>query len=486
MNSIDDFRALRPEADPVSPDELDEIWASVVGLPRTEEPSLERVVREAPVVRRRRRVAMLGAAAIVAVGVGALVIMDRPAAAPTIADQTVPSTDLRPSTDLGPPLEDDDPPLVELGESPKWIAPAGWTQTELFSSPSDREVALFAGPAGIDHSWVAIIGGMSEPLGGTPEPFEWPDVADGTLFAERRVNDAGNYVISAGGVSTEDADAVFDTWMGGGALPAGFTAIEGPDVAASMQFVRYRFVSDAGDVMQLEVQGGGADRFDQERSIDDGGERFAASAVIDDADVVNLSEYTLLLRTGFWVTQVTTSAPPDDLDEFARLVEQLRLDGEPIGVVAPLDDATLALGDSVLLGAAEELYVRGIVVDAVATRTFSNGLDTVRALAEVDRLPRAIVVHLGNNGLITTGQLDEMMELLSDVPRVVVVTVDVDEPYAAGNNALLRSLPANYDNVEVLDWAILVDECPGDCLFDDGVHLAPDGRAYYAALFADL
>ena len=43
-----------------------------------------------------------------------------------------------------------------------------------------------------------------------------------------------------------------------------------------------------------------------------------------------------------------------------------------------------------------------------------------------------------------------------------------------------RALPATYPNVRIVDWANTSGSCPGNCFYDDDIHLAPDGRRFYA------
>ena len=42
------------------------------------------------------------------------------------------------------------------------------------------------------------------------------------------------------------------------------------------------------------------------------------------------------------------------------------------------------------------------------------------------------------------------------------------------------ALPARYPNVTILDWHVLATQCPGDCFYDDGIHLNQNGQNYYA------
>jgi hypothetical protein len=148
----------------------------------------------------------------------------------------------------------------------------------------------------------------------------------------------------------------------------------------------------------------------------------------------------------------------------------------------PAPIAKLALGDSVMLGAARQLSDQGFVVDAVESRAFVNGLDTVLQLGAQGRLGDVVVVHLGTNGPIGTGDMTRMMEALAGVPQVILLTIDVPRDYTADNNALIYDTVNSFANVSLLDWAGLAGSCPGDCFASDGFHLRPDGQVYYAAL----
>jgi peptidoglycan/LPS O-acetylase OafA/YrhL len=146
--------------------------------------------------------------------------------------------------------------------------------------------------------------------------------------------------------------------------------------------------------------------------------------------------------------------------------------------------ARLAVGDSVMKGAAEPLSEFGFVVDAVESRAFVNGLDSVLRLQQNGRLGDVVVVHLGTNGPIAQDDMDRMMSALADVPQVLLLTNDVDRDYTAGNNALIYATANQYANVSLLDWEGNAAGCTGDCFYSDGIHLAPDGRRYYAQLIA--
>jgi hypothetical protein len=80
--------------------------------------------------------------------------------------------------------------------------------------------------------------------------------------------------------------------------------------------------------------------------------------------------------------------------------------------------------------------------------------------------------------------MDRMIAALVDVPQVLLVTIDVDRDYTAGNNALVYETVSRYDNVFLMDWQGLSNSCTGNCLYDDAIHLRPDGQVYYSRLVA--
>ena len=145
----------------------------------------------------------------------------------------------------------------------------------------------------------------------------------------------------------------------------------------------------------------------------------------------------------------------------------------------------VAIGDSVMLGAAENLAARGVIVDAAVSRQMIDYVPTVQTLAAEGRLGDVVVVHLGTNGSFSEETMTAFFNALAGVPRVIVLTVHAERGYTARNNELIFSLPARYPNVTLIDWNAAVGGCPGDCLYDDGIHLPPDGRRYYAQLIFD-
>jgi len=62
---------------------------------------------------------------------------------------------------------------------------------------------------------------------------------------------------------------------------------------------------------------------------------------------------------------------------------------------AAIPPGRLAIGDSVMLAAKEELTARGFRVSASISRQFRDSVPLVRRLKEAGKLRRTVVIHLG-------------------------------------------------------------------------------------------
>jgi hypothetical protein len=154
------------------------------------------------------------------------------------------------------------------------------------------------------------------------------------------------------------------------------------------------------------------------------------------------------------------------------------------------------IGDSVLLGAKEEVPAElegwDVTMDAEGSRRLTQAIPDIE---ENGADARVVVINLGNNyipneaspGGATTfaEQIDETMEALPDVDRVVWVTVaEVSDSRRAINEAI-RDAADEYDNAVVLDWAAVVEANPGnEEIAGDALHLGAAGQQAIAELIS--
>jgi hypothetical protein len=146
----------------------------------------------------------------------------------------------------------------------------------------------------------------------------------------------------------------------------------------------------------------------------------------------------------------------------------------------------LAIGDSVMLGAAGTLSERGYTVDAQKSRQMIDMIPTMQALGENELFGDPVVVHLGTNGPITSETLNEFLAPLSSVPNVLLLTNRGPRSWIQGNNALIRARDNPGDNIILVDWEQLSNNCAGNCFASDGIHLSADGVQYYANMIGDI
>ncbi|MDA3015429.1 MAG: acyltransferase family protein [Actinomycetota bacterium] len=140
----------------------------------------------------------------------------------------------------------------------------------------------------------------------------------------------------------------------------------------------------------------------------------------------------------------------------------------------------LAIGDSVMLGAAGVLRERGYTVNAEQNRQLSGTLDFLRQLRDFGTFGDVLVVHLGTNGPIGAANLDEFLDIVADVPMVVMLNVRGEVAWRDSNNELLASVDGPDDNLIVVDWLTESQNCSGACFASDDIHLSADGQVFYA------
>lgn len=169
-----------------------------------------------------------------------------------------------------------------------------------------------------------------------------------------------------------------------------------------------------------------------------------------------------------------TTVAPDPSATTVPGSQTTTLDGQVIPI--------LAIGDSVMLGAANILTERGITVDALKSRPFRQALEIANYVKSIGRLGEFVIIHLGTNNYVDQETLDEIMVPLKDVDLVLMITAHVpSKPWQDPNNALVRAMPNAYGNVKVLDWYQIAEAHP-EYLYGDKIHLNNEGQKVYADL----
>jgi hypothetical protein len=159
----------------------------------------------------------------------------------------------------------------------------------------------------------------------------------------------------------------------------------------------------------------------------------------------------------------------------------------PAGVEAAVGPVS-AVGDSVMLGAAEELgktVPNLATIDAAVGFQAADAVAVLKARRDAGELGEVVVVHIGSNGIYTAEQFDQTMRVLAGVRRVVFVNVNVPRAWEQPNNEVIAEGVARYPDRAVLaDWYSASEGHP-EYFVEDGVHLQIEGQKVYAHLISE-
>ena len=137
--------------------------------------------------------------------------------------------------------------------------------------------------------------------------------------------------------------------------------------------------------------------------------------------------------------------------------------------------APLAVGDSVMLGAADRLAAVGFEVDARGCRQMGQGLDLLQQRRAAGTLPRVVIVALGTNWVITHADVRRALGILGKRRLLVLVTPRETGGGSGSDAALVRSAARHHpQRIRVADW-VRVSAGHSSWFAGDGIHLGPGG-----------
>jgi hypothetical protein len=141
-----------------------------------------------------------------------------------------------------------------------------------------------------------------------------------------------------------------------------------------------------------------------------------------------------------------------------------------------------AVGDSVMVAATPALdqALPGIYIDAMVGRQFSTGLDVIAQLKAQGLLRQIVVVGLGTNGTITSGEISQLFAEIGPHRRLVLVNTFEDRSWEQEvNSALAAAARSHPSDVVLADWYDTVRNRT-NLLWPDGIHPQPAGGVVYA------
>ncbi|PJK01905.1 hypothetical protein CO611_02310 [Lysobacteraceae bacterium NML03-0222] len=146
-----------------------------------------------------------------------------------------------------------------------------------------------------------------------------------------------------------------------------------------------------------------------------------------------------------------------------------------------------AVGDSVLLGSSHILRTELPYIDIHATQGW-QAADFIKKLEELkadSRLREVVLLHLGTNGYVYKQQLLQMMRMLEDRKRVIVIDSQVPRRWMKPNNHLFEEVVPEFSNAVLVRWS---NRSEGQRAYfvADRVHLTSIGqRAYLSGILEE-
>jgi len=152
--------------------------------------------------------------------------------------------------------------------------------------------------------------------------------------------------------------------------------------------------------------------------------------------------------------------------------------------LGPLPVRMLALGDSVMLDCSSELEValhHRVRVDATVGRQIDDTIKELDHLRKHHRLPKAIVLQVGNNGPLWFRDLIRLRDALRGIPDIVVVNVRNSTSWQDESNQALVNWVRGWPSAHLADWY----GQSTDKMLSDGTHPWPYGCRIYARVIAN-
>jgi len=178
---------------------------------------------------------------------------------------------------------------------------------------------------------------------------------------------------------------------------------------------------------------------------------------------------------------VDKGGPLEVLIDEELVPEQVLLEESSTDPVVNPNGPLSALGDSVMLGARNAITssVPGARVDAEVSRMPGAFIGRIKKLKARGKLADVVVIHPATNGVLPESMMREMLDLLAETPRVVVVNSNMPRTWRKPNNTVIRNVISDYPNAVLVDWFAISKENP-QYFTSDGIHLTPSGAQAFA------
>jgi peptidoglycan/LPS O-acetylase OafA/YrhL len=143
----------------------------------------------------------------------------------------------------------------------------------------------------------------------------------------------------------------------------------------------------------------------------------------------------------------------------------------------------VALGDSVMIGAASNLAARlgpGFSMNAKVGRQASEFVEIVQQLRREGHHPNALIIQMGNNGPLYGEDMEAIQKATTEVGQVFLINDHAPVSWIDESNHALAEAGEDWPHTTLIDWASVAAE--NEDLLWDGIHLKPAAAGLYARL----
>ncbi len=149
--------------------------------------------------------------------------------------------------------------------------------------------------------------------------------------------------------------------------------------------------------------------------------------------------------------------------------------GKPLRIVA--------FGDSVMIGAKEELaarFGRRFSMNAKVGRQADEFVDLARRLKRRGGQIDALIIQMGNNGPLYGDEMEALRKATSNVGELFLINDHAPVSWQDESNHALEEADETWPHTTLIDWAPVA--AAHENLLWDGIHLTPGGAGLYTRL----
>ena len=147
----------------------------------------------------------------------------------------------------------------------------------------------------------------------------------------------------------------------------------------------------------------------------------------------------------------------------------------------------IALGDSVMVGAAERLAARlgpGLSLNAKEGRQASEFVAIIEKLRRTGHQPDAMIIQMGNNGPLYGAEMEAIQKATANLGELFLINDHAPVSWVGESNHALDEAAEDWPHTTLIDWADLAAEHEDELW--DGIHLKPSAAALYAQLASEI